>query len=72
MMDVLLIRNTCSMAMVGTSAMRIRRKALAMAGLVPINSNSMSMPLTQLMTTLKFFLNFLNDQLLSMPNAAKS
>ncbi len=72
MIDVLLTRKTCSMAMVGTSAMRILRKALATAGLVPISSNSMSMPFTQLMTTLKSFLNLLNDQLLSMPNAAKS
>lgn len=62
--------NTCSMAMVGTSAMRMRRRALAMAASVPISSNSMSVPRTQLTTTLNFFLNLLNDQLLSMPNAA--
>mmetsp|Transcript_31967 Transcript_31967/g.79064 ORF Transcript_31967/g.79064 Transcript_31967/m.79064 type:complete len:334 (-) Transcript_31967:181-1182(-) len=39
-MHVLLTMNTFSMAMVGTSAMRMRRKALAMAGLMPCISNS--------------------------------
>lgn len=72
MMEVLLMMKTCSTAMVGTSAMRILRRALAMAALLPISSNSMSMPRTQLMTTLKFFLNCLKDQLLSMPSAANS
>mmetsp|Transcript_7938 Transcript_7938/g.14245 ORF Transcript_7938/g.14245 Transcript_7938/m.14245 type:complete len:261 (-) Transcript_7938:636-1418(-) len=41
-MEVLFIKNTCSAATVGTSAMRIRRSALAMEGSHPIMSNSIT------------------------------
>ena len=40
MRDVLSTMNTCSMATVGTSDMRMRRSALAMEGSMPIMSNS--------------------------------
>lgn len=42
MIDVLLMKNTCSIAMLGTSAMRMRLNALAIAGSIPIMSNFMS------------------------------
>ena len=42
MIEVLLTKNTCSMAIVGTSAIRMRLKALDMAGSMPSMSNSIS------------------------------
>jgi hypothetical protein len=40
MSDVLSTTNTCSMATLGTSAIRMRRSALASAGSAPTRSNS--------------------------------
>mmetsp|Transcript_7993 Transcript_7993/g.26634 ORF Transcript_7993/g.26634 Transcript_7993/m.26634 type:complete len:243 (-) Transcript_7993:107-835(-) len=58
MMEVLLAMKTFSIAMVGTSAIRMRRKALAMAASMPTMSNTIDSSSSALTSILKSVLNF--------------
>mmetsp|Transcript_5009 Transcript_5009/g.18180 ORF Transcript_5009/g.18180 Transcript_5009/m.18180 type:complete len:246 (+) Transcript_5009:1102-1839(+) len=57
MMLVLLTMYTCSMAIVGTSDIRIRRSAFAMAGSMPMRSNSIVSSVMLVTAILTSFLN---------------
>ena len=73
MMEVLLMMKTCSMAMVGSSASKMRRKAFTSAGSMPCKSNSKSSSVVcpsltiDETSTLRCRLKSSNDHWLSTP-----